>query len=71
MIKNAEAEDLDALTPDPSTCAAIRESQLASKYADAVVRGYPHVIRQYLGYIDIKARPRRSRMRKILCTSLQ
>jgi len=33
---------------------AIRESQLASKYAGAVVHGYSHVIRQYLGYTEIK-----------------
>jgi hypothetical protein len=33
---------------------AIREVQLEAKYADAVVRGYSHTIRQYLGYMDIK-----------------
>ena len=54
MIKNAKGEDLDALTRRLAHITAIRESQLASKYADAVVRGYSHVIRQYLGYMDIK-----------------
>ena len=55
MIKNAKGEDLDALTRRLAHITAIRESQLASKYADAVVRGYSHVIRQYLGYMDIKS----------------
>ena len=54
MIKNAKGEDLDALTRRLAHITAIRELQLASKYADAVVRGYSHVIRQYLGYMDIK-----------------
>ncbi|KIM38832.1 hypothetical protein M413DRAFT_29778 [Hebeloma cylindrosporum] len=54
MIKNAKGEDLDALTRRLAHITAVRESQLASKYADAVVRGYSHVIRQYLGYMDIK-----------------
>ena len=54
MIKNAKGDDLDALTRRLAHITAIRESQLASKYADAVVRGYSHVIRQYLGYMDIK-----------------
>jgi len=54
MIKTAKGEDLDALTRRLAHITAIRESQLASKYADAVVRGYSHVIRQYLGYMDIK-----------------
>ncbi|KAF7341730.1 ZnMc domain-containing protein [Mycena sanguinolenta] len=30
-----------------------RQAQLAAKYADAVVRGYSHTIRQYMGYLDI------------------
>ncbi|KIM38820.1 hypothetical protein M413DRAFT_75568 [Hebeloma cylindrosporum] len=54
MIKNEKGEDLDALTRRLAHTTAIHESQLASKYADAVVRGYSHVIRQYLGYMDIK-----------------
>jgi len=54
MIKKAKGQDLDALTRRLAHITAIRESQLASKYADAVVRGYSHVIRQYLGYMDIK-----------------
>jgi hypothetical protein len=54
MIKNTKGEDLDALTRRLSHITAIRESQLASKYADAVVRGCSHVIRQYMGYMDIK-----------------
>ncbi|KAF8956725.1 hypothetical protein BDZ97DRAFT_154780 [Flammula alnicola] len=54
MIKNTKHEDLDALTRRLAHITAIRESQLASKYADAVVRGYSHVIRQYMGYMDIK-----------------
>ncbi|KAJ6449458.1 hypothetical protein C8R45DRAFT_1084236 [Mycena sanguinolenta] len=30
-----------------------RQAQLSAKYADAVVRGYSHTIRQYMGYLDI------------------
>ena len=54
LIKAAKGKDLEALTRRLAHTTAIRESQLASKYADAVVRGYSHVIRQYLGYMDIK-----------------
>ena len=34
---------------------AIREAQLASKYADAVVRGYTHNVREYVGFLDVKS----------------
>ncbi|KAF9525728.1 hypothetical protein CPB83DRAFT_885381 [Crepidotus variabilis] len=54
MIKNASGQDMDALTRRLAHITAIREQQLASKHADAVVRGYSHAIRQYLGYMDIK-----------------
>jgi hypothetical protein len=32
---------------------ATRQAQLASKYNDAVVRGYTHTIKDYMGYMDI------------------
>ncbi|KIM41608.1 hypothetical protein M413DRAFT_27918 [Hebeloma cylindrosporum] len=54
MIKNTEGEDLDALTRRLAHITAIRESQSASKYADAVVCAYSHVFRQYMGYMDLK-----------------
>ncbi|KAF8165904.1 hypothetical protein B0H34DRAFT_780581 [Crassisporium funariophilum] len=54
MIKNAKGEDLNDLTRRLAHITSIRESQLASKHADAVVRGYSHVIRQYMGFMDIK-----------------
>jgi len=57
MIKNARAknEDMEDVTPKLAHITSIREAQLAAKQADAVVRGYPHTIRQYLGYMDIKS----------------
>lgn len=53
-IKSTKGEDLDAVAHRLSHITAIRGSQLASKYADAVVRGYSCVSRQYIGYMDIK-----------------
>ncbi|KAJ7438411.1 hypothetical protein B0H11DRAFT_2105041 [Mycena galericulata] len=46
---------LDALTRQLSHITATRQAQLASKYSDAVVRGYSHTIRQYMGYLDISS----------------
>jgi len=54
IIKNVEGASLNDLTRKLAHITAIREAQLASKHADAVVRGYSHVIRQYMGYMDIK-----------------
>ncbi|THH31486.1 hypothetical protein EUX98_g2707 [Antrodiella citrinella] len=34
---------------------AVREAQLAAKYSDAVVRGYSHNVREYVGYLDVKS----------------
>jgi hypothetical protein len=55
MIQAATPETLNDVTRNLSHITAIREAQLAAKYADAVVRGYSHTIRQYLGYMDIKS----------------
>jgi hypothetical protein len=57
MIKNARAkgEDMEDIMRRLAHTTSIREAQLAAKHADAVVRGYSHVIRQYLGYMDIKS----------------
>jgi hypothetical protein len=48
-------EKLNALTRKLAHITAVREAQLASKYADAVVQGFYHNIRQYFGYLDIKS----------------
>ncbi|KAJ6483193.1 hypothetical protein C8R45DRAFT_299355 [Mycena sanguinolenta] len=44
---------LNDLTRRLSHITDTRQAQLAAKYADAVVRGYSHTIRQYMGYLDI------------------
>jgi hypothetical protein len=56
MILGAKTTaDLEVVTRAIAHLTPIREAQLASKYADAVVRGYSHTIRQYMGYMDIKS----------------
>ncbi|TCD60728.1 hypothetical protein EIP91_009622 [Steccherinum ochraceum] len=45
---------LNALTRKLAHTTAAREAQLAAKYADAVVRGYTHNVREYVGYLDIR-----------------
>jgi len=55
LILAVKSDKTDAATRRLSHVTAIREGQLASKYADAVVRGYSHTVRQYLGYLDIKS----------------
>ncbi|KAF7300633.1 ZnMc domain-containing protein [Mycena chlorophos] len=63
MITNATQFDLsqpdaqfklNALTRQLAHITDTRQAQLASKYSDAVVRGYSHTIRRYMGYLDIK-----------------
>ena len=49
------SQALDALTRTLAHVTATREAQLASKYADAVVRGFSHTIREYMGHLDIKS----------------
>ena len=49
------SDALDSLNRTLAHLTATREAQLASKYADAVVRGYYHTIQEYLGYLDIKS----------------
>ncbi|CAL1713901.1 unnamed protein product [Somion occarium] len=34
---------------------AVRQAQLVSKWGDAIVRGYYHNVREYMGYMDIKS----------------
>ncbi|KAF7336381.1 ZnMc domain-containing protein [Mycena venus] len=62
MINNATQADvgtpeaqrqLNALTRQLAHITDTRQTQLASKYADAVVRGYSHTVRRYMGYLDI------------------
>ncbi|KAF7321234.1 hypothetical protein HMN09_00212400 [Mycena chlorophos] len=45
---------LNTLTRQLAHITDTRQAQLASKYSDAVVRGYSHTIRRYMGYLDIK-----------------
>ncbi|KAK6988582.1 ZnMc domain-containing protein [Favolaschia claudopus] len=45
---------LNALTRQLAHITDTRQAQLASKYSDAVVRGYAHTVRRYMGYLDIK-----------------
>ncbi|KAF8149916.1 hypothetical protein B0H34DRAFT_667269 [Crassisporium funariophilum] len=54
MIKSAKGNDLNEFSRKLSHLSSIRESQLAAKHADAVVRGYSHAVRQYLGFMDVK-----------------
>ena len=49
------SEALNELTRTLAHVTATREAQLASKYADAVVRGFSHTIREYMGHLDIKS----------------
>ncbi|KAJ7153279.1 hypothetical protein C8R46DRAFT_1197359 [Mycena filopes] len=44
---------LNDLTRKLAHITATRQAQLAAKYSDAVVRGYSHTVREYLGYLDI------------------
>ncbi|KAJ6627702.1 hypothetical protein B0H10DRAFT_1993760 [Mycena sp. CBHHK59/15] len=44
---------LNELTRKLAHITATRQAQLASKYSDAVVRGYSHTVREYMGYLDI------------------
>ncbi|KAJ7255631.1 hypothetical protein C8J57DRAFT_1075307, partial [Mycena rebaudengoi] len=44
---------LNELTRKLAHITATRQAQLASKYSDAVVRGYSHSVREYMGYLDI------------------
>ncbi|TCD68232.1 hypothetical protein EIP91_011301 [Steccherinum ochraceum] len=46
---------LNAVSRRLAHTTALREAQLASKYSDAVVRGYSHNVREYVGYLDIKS----------------
>ncbi|KAF7299403.1 ZnMc domain-containing protein [Mycena indigotica] len=62
LIKQANASDLgtneskkalNELTRKLAHITASRQSLLAEKYNDAVVRGHLHTIKEYLGYLDI------------------
>ena len=53
MIRETKPENMNDLTRTLAHITSVREAQLSAKYADAVVLGYSHTIRQYLGYMDI------------------
>ena len=56
QVGTAESSSaLDALNRELAHMTATREAQLAAKYADAVVRGFSHTIREYVGYLDVKS----------------
>ncbi|KAJ6541052.1 hypothetical protein DFH09DRAFT_1089612 [Mycena vulgaris] len=44
---------LNDLTRKLAHITTTRQAQLAAKYSDAVVRGYSHTVREYMGYLDI------------------
>ncbi|KAJ7705720.1 hypothetical protein B0H16DRAFT_1272633, partial [Mycena metata] len=44
---------LNDLTRELSHITATRQAQLSAKYSDAVIRGYSHSVREYMGYMDI------------------
>ncbi|KAH8077868.1 hypothetical protein BXZ70DRAFT_690995 [Cristinia sonorae] len=46
---------LNELTRRLAHTTASRQAQLAAKYNDAVVRGYFHNVREYVGYLDVKS----------------
>lgn len=60
MIKEAsekastDPQAMEKLTRRLAHVTAIEEAKLASKYADAVVRGYSHTVRGFMGHLDIK-----------------
>ncbi|KAH8795234.1 hypothetical protein DL96DRAFT_1480874 [Flagelloscypha sp. PMI_526] len=53
LIRQASQKALNDLTRKLSHITAVRQAQLAAKYSDAVVRGFSHNIREYMGYMDI------------------
>ncbi|KAJ7452613.1 hypothetical protein FB451DRAFT_1050784, partial [Mycena latifolia] len=44
---------LNDLTRELAHITSARQAQIAGKYTDAVVRGYSHSVREYMGYMDI------------------
>jgi hypothetical protein len=53
MIRETKPEDLEDFTRTLADITAVRKAELSAKYADAVVLGHSHTVRQYLGYLDI------------------
>ncbi|KAJ7493835.1 hypothetical protein FB451DRAFT_1122358 [Mycena latifolia] len=53
LISQASQKALNDLTRKLAHITATRQAQLAAKYSDAVVRGYSHTVREYMGYLDI------------------
>ncbi|KAJ7789948.1 hypothetical protein B0H13DRAFT_1676272, partial [Mycena leptocephala] len=49
--RSREARNL--LTRDIARLTVVRQSQLASKYADAVISGHSHTVREYLAHLDV------------------
>jgi hypothetical protein len=46
---------LNNLTRKLAHITAVREAQLSAKYSDAVIRGFSHNVREYMGYMDMKS----------------
>ncbi|KAJ3489873.1 hypothetical protein NLI96_g1832 [Meripilus lineatus] len=46
---------LNSLTRKLAHITAVREAQLSAKYSDAVIRGFSHNVREYMGYMDMKS----------------
>jgi hypothetical protein len=51
---STDPSKMEALTRELAHTAAIEESKIAAKYSDAVVRGYTHTVRGFMGHLDIK-----------------
>ncbi|KAI0071193.1 hypothetical protein K474DRAFT_1712673 [Panus rudis PR-1116 ss-1] len=49
------SKELNKLARRLAHITTVRQSQLAAKYADSVVRGFYHYIREYMGYMDIRS----------------
>jgi hypothetical protein len=50
-----DPQSMEKLTRRLGHITAIEEAKLGSKYADAVVRGYSHTVRGFMGHLDIKS----------------
>ncbi|KAJ8521720.1 hypothetical protein ONZ45_g1622 [Pleurotus djamor] len=45
---------LNNLTRKLAHITTVRQAQLSAKYSDAVIRGFSHNVREYMGYMDMK-----------------
>lgn len=50
-----DPQAMEKLTREVAHISAIEQAKLSSKYADAVVRGYSHTVRGFMGHLDVKS----------------